>query len=167
MFTNPESILVKLTSITEPPVLPRASSMERFELTQSELTSMAKAKLRKFACGDSVNCSASANVGGGTFHAPSLLQLMSISLGQGKGHRRVQGRRHSRFSGASADSLTPVEEKCHKSRSGLFGDAPSTLLEHSLQRGKDLDTSTLVQRSMAERLLRQEDVKHDCSSQFN
>ena len=130
--------------LAEPPVFPHASSMERPEMTQSELRSMAKAKLRKFACGDSVDCSASANVGVETFHAPSLLQLMSISLAQGKMHRRGQGRRHSRVSGASADSLTPVKEKWRKSRSGQSGDAPSTLLGHSFRTGKDLASSMLV-----------------------
>ena len=145
MFTNPEGILVKLTSITEPPVFPHASTMDCPEMTQSELRSMAKAKLRKFACGDSVDCSASVNVGVGTVHAPSLLQLMSISLAQGKGHRHGQGRRHSRVSGASADSLTPVKEKWRKSRSGRSGDAPSTLLWQSSPRGKDLAPPMLLQ----------------------
>ena len=144
MFTNPEGILVKLTSITEPPVFPHASTMDCPEMTQSELRSMAKAKLRKFACGDSVDCSASVNVGVGTVHAPSLLQLMSISLAQGKGQRRGQGRRHSRVSGASADSLTPVKEKWRKSRCGRTGDALSTLLGHSSPRGKDLASPMLV-----------------------
>ena len=144
MFTNPESILVKLTSITEPPVFPHASTMDCPEMTQSELRSMAKAKLRKLACGNSVDCYASVNVAVGIVHAPSLLQLMSISLAHGKGQKRGQGRRHSRVSGASADSLTPVKEKWRKSRCGRTGDALSTLLGHSSPRGKDLASPMLV-----------------------
>jgi hypothetical protein len=131
--------------LAEPSVFQRTSIMECSGLSPKKLRSMAKMKLRHFSCGAGLACSNSENIGVGTSYTPSLLQLLSISLTQSKERRRETGQRRSRILCASTDSLTPVKEKCRKSRCRQSGIATTPSPACRGRRGKEVATSELVQ----------------------